>query len=583
MPTSPTTLTAAPTSPDRADRATFAARAVALDDWTKNTQIPELQAAINNAYANTVEAYNSAVTCTALTSVAAAAANYKGLWSTLTGALNMPASVSHNGNYWALNANLADVTAATPGVSASWQPLNIGAGGATETNSAVDVTLTAASYRVQAVAMTTAGKSVIMPDATTVQTGGEIIVIKNTGALAFTARNTAGTLLCAVDPGQLAFLYLVNGSTSAGVWAVGNSTATALAQTLYQATALTVNAVSSTHVAVTQMSATQAIAVWAGASGYINCCTLNISGTTITAGTVLVVNAASSRFTSVAAVSATQAVLIYAGTGDYLNCCTLNVSGTTLTAGAVLIVNAAASVYGAVAAMSATQAIVTYSGTSSYTQACTLNISGTTLTAGAILSVNAINSSYQAITPLSATQAIIAYSSGSDFVQCCTLNVSGTTLTNGTVITLNAENGMFPKLAAMSSTQAVIAYPGGSTTNYLLNVRTLDVSGTNLTAGGIFVQQATPVVSTYAALEKITANKLALIASAAGTGTGYTNTSRAQILGLTDGQISGGPPAMVKTAAGAYGDLAVMSETKVLAVYLETSGYVQARVLEIAA
>lgn len=65
MPTAPPTLTAAPTSPDRADRATFAARAVALDDFTKNTQIPELQAALDNVYANSVEAQGSATAAAA--------------------------------------------------------------------------------------------------------------------------------------------------------------------------------------------------------------------------------------------------------------------------------------------------------------------------------------------------------------------------------------------------------------------------------------------------------------------------------------------------------------------------------------
>ena len=581
MPTAAPTLTVAPTSPDRADRATFSARAVALDDWTKNNQVPEMQALGNNVYANAVEAANAAVTCTGLTNVAAAAANYKGLWSTLTGALNMPASVSHNGNYWALNANLADVTAATPGVSASWQPLNIGAGGAAETSSAVDVTLTAASYRVQAVAMTAADKSVNMPNATTLATGGEIFVLKNTGALAFCVRDAASTIIGAVDPGQLVFLYLVNGATSAGVWAVGNSIANALAQTIYQATALTVNAVASTHVTVTQMSATQAIACWVGASGYVNACTLNISGTTITAGAVLVVNAASSRFTSVAAVSATQAVLIYSGSGDYLNCCTLNVSGTTLTNGTVLAVNAVASTYGAVAAMSATQCIVTYSGTSSYTQACTLNISGTTLTNGTVLSVNAINSSFQCITPLSTTQAVIAYSGGG-VLYACTLDVSGTTLTNGAVLSLTTSTSNFPSLAAISSTQALIAYTG-PTAMFPLNARVLNISGTTVTAGAIFVQPVTPVQSVFSSLKKISANKLALLNSVDALGSGATYGARAQILGLTDGQVSAGPPVSVKSAAGSYGALAVMTETKVLAVYPESSGYVQARILEIGA
>ncbi len=43
-----------------------------------------------------------------------------GLWSSLTGALNKPASVFHNGAVWKLLNNLADVTTSQPGVTADW-------------------------------------------------------------------------------------------------------------------------------------------------------------------------------------------------------------------------------------------------------------------------------------------------------------------------------------------------------------------------------------------------------------------------------------------------------------------------------
>lgn len=50
-----------------------------------------------------------------------AIANYKGVWSTLTGPLDIPASVSHDGVTWILTQNLADVTSDEPGVSNKWQ------------------------------------------------------------------------------------------------------------------------------------------------------------------------------------------------------------------------------------------------------------------------------------------------------------------------------------------------------------------------------------------------------------------------------------------------------------------------------
>jgi hypothetical protein len=54
--------------------------------------------------------------------LAAASADFKGAWSSLTGALNKPASVSHNGSFWALLNNLANVTTSTPSLTnADWQ------------------------------------------------------------------------------------------------------------------------------------------------------------------------------------------------------------------------------------------------------------------------------------------------------------------------------------------------------------------------------------------------------------------------------------------------------------------------------
>lgn len=54
--------------------------------------------------------------------LAAASADFKGLWSSLTGALNKPATVSHSGSFWALLNNLADVTASTPSLTnTDWQ------------------------------------------------------------------------------------------------------------------------------------------------------------------------------------------------------------------------------------------------------------------------------------------------------------------------------------------------------------------------------------------------------------------------------------------------------------------------------
>lgn len=47
-------------------------------------------------------------------------ANFKGEWSSLAGALAMPATVRHAGKFWVLLSNVPNVAAAEPGVSAAW-------------------------------------------------------------------------------------------------------------------------------------------------------------------------------------------------------------------------------------------------------------------------------------------------------------------------------------------------------------------------------------------------------------------------------------------------------------------------------
>lgn len=121
---------AAPALPlaDPADRATFSARKLEHLSWERNVLSPGALALANASYDNALDAQGSAVDADVSQAAAAASeantaafANFKGAWSALTGALAKPASVFHNGAFWALLNNLADVTASTPGVASDWQ------------------------------------------------------------------------------------------------------------------------------------------------------------------------------------------------------------------------------------------------------------------------------------------------------------------------------------------------------------------------------------------------------------------------------------------------------------------------------
>jgi hypothetical protein len=100
--------------PDLNDRLTYAQRAIAVVNW-QATAFPQV---------NTVRTEIEELQVAAL-----GAANYKGEWSGLSGALAIPASVNHNGNLYYLISSLADVTTKTPGVASEWGLVSTGYAG----------------------------------------------------------------------------------------------------------------------------------------------------------------------------------------------------------------------------------------------------------------------------------------------------------------------------------------------------------------------------------------------------------------------------------------------------------------------
>lgn len=108
--------------PSRADRVNFRSRAdVTLSEIPSRVDAINVAiAGINAAAASTEADATSAASSAAL---AAGAANFMGQWSSLSGALNIPAAVEHNGVLYVLLSNTANVALITPGVSAQWLPV----------------------------------------------------------------------------------------------------------------------------------------------------------------------------------------------------------------------------------------------------------------------------------------------------------------------------------------------------------------------------------------------------------------------------------------------------------------------------
>lgn len=128
-----TTITALPTPvPQRSDPTNFAPRAdlflAALPTFATETNLVASEVNTNASTASSqagiaVSAANAARDAAAQ---ALAAANFKGEWFTLAGALNKPACVKHNGRFWLLLNNLTNVATSQPGVSADWTSIDAG-------------------------------------------------------------------------------------------------------------------------------------------------------------------------------------------------------------------------------------------------------------------------------------------------------------------------------------------------------------------------------------------------------------------------------------------------------------------------
>lgn len=94
--------------PDASDQDTFDARAAALFLYLVNTLTP-------GANVLAAQAYNNALAALDAANAAYINANFKGSWASLTGALAMPALVSHADKRWVLLVDLPNVTASVPG------------------------------------------------------------------------------------------------------------------------------------------------------------------------------------------------------------------------------------------------------------------------------------------------------------------------------------------------------------------------------------------------------------------------------------------------------------------------------------
>ena len=455
----PPSMTAAPTSPDRADRATFTARSIALDNWRKNQNVPESTALAANVFANATDAATSATTATTQAGLAttngaaqvvlaaaqvnlaatqataaassatlsAAAANMKGNWSSLTGALNKPASVYHAGKAWALLSNLVDVTTSQPGVTSDWVLANPDTSNATSNNTAI-VTLPVGTA------------TSTLYDRITIDSTRELLLFKSTAAIqAVVWNNTTQTF------GTAVLVRTVATDAALGGLLVGTDKVLLVscpnAATTFEAVVLTFASTVITVGTAATATLPEAMTGNDGISGGIShlgvacgssyvfgmrlasstrAIALTVSGTTPTIGTSLSLAASNTGLSSLRGIDTTRLLLIYRnGAGTGIICTPLTVSGgTTLTAGTTATITGGAWRY--FTALSTGRWAIVYGNTNTF--GAIISVSGTVATASSVQLNAAADLSAAAVVKIS-DQLI---------VQCTTTAVNVLTDASGT-------------------------------------------------------------------------------------------------------------------------------------------------------
>lgn len=336
------------------------------------------------------------------------------------------------------------------------------AGGSTTTSSAVDITLTSSSTKIQNISMTAADKSVILPNATTITTlGANIFILINNGSFPYAVKVSGGNAIAVVPVAGTVTLSLTDNSTAAGKWAG------------------TVNSF------VPGFGSTGAIAGSAYGMGGNFAVTQSYPPVTVTSSTlnsaVPIDNNASTypgqgyNYGMACNISATTALVVYqVSTTTYAVVITL--SGGTLTVGTpVSVLTATTPTQVSAVVLSSTAAFVFVDRSSPSSLCIPLVMSGATITVGTSSTYGGSTMAYLSGCAMSSTIALVYNYDAAGYVRTFTHNGASapTVGTASTGITQYQSGG----LCKLTSTTALIAYAVSSTN--LISTRVVTISGSS--------------------------------------------------------------------------------------------------------
>lgn len=348
----------------------------------------------------------------------------------------------------------------------NWVPrIRTGNGGADTTSSAIDITLTSSSGRLQIITMTASGKKVTMPSASTLTKGAPVFVVKNAGTYRFSLHKNGGGFLGYVLPGQVVALHCSDTGSSSGVWQASG----AEVQDIYSGNnAEVLNTVDSRFIAVAMLSAATAICAFRNSSsGHLWAVVLNYGSAS---GSPTQINSESSNGISIAAQTNNQATILYSAGAAGTKAVVLDlITSTTFSIGAIKQIDATSSgQYSAICAMSSDKLLaVYYESSSTALKMRVLDIVSSAVFEGTEYDADVIlPAGHVEVKKISATKALLGFRDQSNkYVYIRFIAVSGATPSqSGSALSLSAllpstnQNYQFG-LVVLSSSRAIIIAP----------------------------------------------------------------------------------------------------------------------------
>lgn len=438
-----TTLSALPTAPNRTDQSSvFVARA---DAWV--SALEDFTTEFNSNVADLNQVGTDAATASTAATTAAAHANYKGPWSSQTGAAAIPYSVSHGGKDYRLIAALADVTTVEPGVTSGWETyweeLTSGSlAGLNAQSISADATLNTGSL-VHDITATADDLNLSLPDASNFDAGSLGAIITNRGNKRFHVTSASGGFnFGELWPGQTIHMYCRSNSAGDGTW-IGSR----LPMRTFQGLVNDAVSVGTIYMNSCRVATNKVLATFRNTSnGYCNAFVVRLdSSGMMEIGSSTTIDGETSYQSDCCETDTDDEAIIINGDASNLNAHFITISGTTIT-----VADTEDSIFSGATYTSNNQNypisveridtdkfVVGFANTSNYPQVGIVETSGTTISgSGSAVQVQASAGSYLKVSSIQDGNFAIGWLNAGSSAYVKGYTVSGTVPTGGSVATL---------------------------------------------------------------------------------------------------------------------------------------------------